>query len=510
MLKSISLTIIATFIGQAFGFFADIFIASSFGTSWRADAYFLAMVIPIILADLFMMCINAVFIPAYMTYRNEGGEADFFNTVTSISLIITIGISAVAFFLSPYIIEFIAGKFTPEAMDLTITLTRMLLVLAVTMPLATILSSRLNAHDQFAIPALGKSFNFGFIILSLLALKETLGIFSLPLGFIAGNVVFILSLIFLFYRSGLGFSPRLDSSHPALKELSILLLPLVVAGMANYVNIFIERSVAAFFQEGSIAALNYSFKLVNIPVNLFILGGMSVILPAFSKHAADKDITSLGEVTLKSLRFISFFIVPAITFIAFLRVPIVRLLFERGEFSAYSSETTSTAVFYYAFGLLGLSATTLMTRVFFAIKDTRILSFIGVAMIVFNIVLILILSSAFGFIGIPITFSVTATVHMLVMIVFLHRRLNMSLATPLIKDTLRNAASALIMGFLIILCSGLAARSLDLSIKLNLFVYLAGSFLLASMVYLAASIVLGSGEAKVLLGTAGYLVRKGR
>lgn len=499
MFKSISLTIIATFIGQAFGFFADIFIASSFGTSWRADAYFLAMVIPIILADLFMLCINAVFIPSYMTYRNDGRESEFFNTVTSISLVIMTGIAAAAFFLSPSIIGHIAGKFTPEARGLTITLTRMLLVLAITMPLATILSSRLNAHDQFALPALGKTFNFGFIILSLLLFKGTIGIFSLPLGFISGNVVFILALVFLFYRSGLGYSPRINTRHPAIKEIAVLILPIVAATMVNYANIFVERSIAAGFSEGSISALNYAFKVVNMPLNLFILAGMTVLMPVFSRHAAKGDLEGLREITLKGLKFVSFFILPVIAMLVVLRVPLIRLLYERGAFSAESSATTSLAVLFYVFGLFGLAAVSLMSRVFYAIKEMKIMALLGAFVIVLNIILVFFLSRAFGFIGIPLTFTITSTVHMVVMLFILDSKLESPSTVAFFKSASAHLGATAVMGVICFISYNWLSTQFDMHSKLFIFLALvfSGTFGLAT--YMLISLISGIKEARLIL-----------
>src|SRR3989338_3701733 len=149
MIKTISIAVIFTFLGQLLGFIAEILIANNFGTNWKADAYFLALVIPTILYDLF--------------------------------------IAVVTFLLSPYLINLIARGFSSEARELTVIITRVLLILVITMPLATIMSCRLNAHNRFALPALGKSFNFAFIIIFLTLLNNSLDIYSLPLGVIVGR-----------------------------------------------------------------------------------------------------------------------------------------------------------------------------------------------------------------------------------------------------------------------------------------------------------------------------------
>lgn len=508
MFRAISFTITATFFGQAFSFFADIFIAGNFGTSWKADAYFLALTVSMILTDFFMAAINAVFIPSYMAYQKNGNAEWFFSIITNVAMIITSGIAAITFFLSPIIIDIIARGFTAEAKTLTVTLTRILLLLIIMMPLSTILSCRLNAHRRFVLPALGKSFNFGFLIVSLFTLKNSFDIFCLPAGLIVGNLFFILSLLFLFYKASLGYLPSFDIRHPVLKETGILLLPLVAATMVNYVNIFIERSIATTFSEGSISALNYAFKIVNIPLSLFILGGITVVMPIFSKYAAEQDLKNMGELTFKALSFISFFIMPIITGIVIFRDPIVRLLFERGQFSTQSSGITSIAVFFYVFGLFGLAYVTVMSRVFYAMKDITTLSIIGISIIVVNIILILSLSNALGFIGIPLTFSITSTVHMIAMLVLLGRRLKIALTAPLLKRSLLHCLASLVMGMVVILFIAVASGYTDLSSKVDLFIYLFMATTLGIVSYMVISHILRVKETGLILEKVGSLKQR--
>ena len=154
MIKTIGITIIFTFLGQLLGFIAEILIANNFGTNWKADAYFLALVIPTILYDLFIAGINAIFIPTYIVKQKDGKADSLFSAVTNIAVLILSFIAVVTFLLSPYLINLIARGFSSEARELTVIITRVLLILVITMPLATIMSCRLNAHNRFALPAL--------------------------------------------------------------------------------------------------------------------------------------------------------------------------------------------------------------------------------------------------------------------------------------------------------------------------------------------------------------------
>ena len=479
MFRAISFTMAATLVGQVLNFFTDILIANYFGTSWRADAYLLALVLPVIVYDLFIAGISATFVPLYISRKKFNDEEGFFSTVINSTALITFLISAILFFLVPYFIDFIASGFSEEAKQLTVILTRLLLFLIIVMPLSTVLTNLLNAHNQFAIPALGKAMNFAGIVLTMIFLVKLIGIFSLVFGFLIGSLLFLSIQIYLVRRVKVKYSLLIHIKHPALKEMAILLLPLLLATLVNYVNIFVERSVAASFSEGSIATLNYAFKVINIPINLLVMAAMPVILPALSMYAVKNDIEALKELTLKGLKFISFIITPVITGIIIFRIPLIKFLFERGEFTAESTALTASTLLFYAFGIFGLSAVTLLARVFYALKDIKTLSKIGVSMIVVNIVLIIFLSKTIGFAGIPLTFSITYNIHMLVMLVILGKRQNLHLTIPFLKSFIKHALASGIM----------AAGCLPLVIGMNnsLFSSMAGRG-----IYLILAVVIGA------------------
>jgi putative peptidoglycan lipid II flippase len=488
MFRAISFTMAATLAGQVLNFFTDILIANYFGTSWRADAYLLALVLPVIVYDLFITGISATFVPLYISRKKFNDEEDFFSTVINSTVLITFLISAILFFLVPYLIDFIASGFSQEAKQLTVILTRLLLFLIIVMPISMVLTNLLNAHNQFAIPALGKAMNFASIVLTMTFLVKLMGIFSLVFGFLVGSLLFLSIQIYLVRRVKVKYSLLIHIKHPALKEMAILLLPLLLATLVNYVNIFVERSVAASFSEGSIAALNYAFKVINIPINLLVLAAMPVILPTLSGYAAENNIDSLKELTLKGLKFISFLITPIITGIIIFRVPLIRFLFERGEFTAESTAITASSLMFYAFGIFGLSAVTLLARVFYALKDIKTLSKIGVSMIVVNIVLIIFLSKTIGFEGIPLTFSITSNIHMLVMLGILGKRQNLHLTTPFLTSFIKHAFSSGIMAAVcLLLVMGMNNPLFSSTVGRGIFLILA--LLIGACCYAIASIV---------------------
>ncbi|MBI5885812.1 MAG: murein biosynthesis integral membrane protein MurJ [Deltaproteobacteria bacterium] len=508
MLRSISLAVAATLIGQLLNFAVDIFIAGSFGTSWAADAYFLALVITVMVVELFVTAINAVFIPAYVEYKKSGPADAFFSTFLNATAILSVFACAALYLLAPPLIDFVAAGFTGEARSLATALTRIMLILVFTAPVAAYMSNRLNAHGRFFVPALGRSFNFVFIIAVLLAFKDAFGIFSLAVGYVIGSVVFIAALVLLFRTERLGYSLRLDAGQARLKETGVLLLPIFVSAAVNYCGILYERSIAAGLPEGSIAALSYAFKLVNVPSNLLIFGAMSVVLPAFSRFAVDGDMDGLAALLTKGMRLVSFVIVPTIAGMAILGRPLVGLLFERGAFTPASTALTSTALFYYVFGICGAASVMILSRVFLALKEIKTMSVLGIVVVALNVILLVIFTPAFGFIGIPLAFSATATVHLAAMLFVLRKKTGMDVIRPLLAPFSRHLAAALAMTGALLLLTAPLSGLFQMQTKYGVLAYIVLMSACGIIVYVALSFALRSDEADYMFEKASGAIRR--
>ena len=431
MLYDIGTTTIGTLFGQVLNFFQEVFFAANFGTTWKADAYVLALTIPTILANEFIGGINGVFIPVYMNYREKFGlvkAKEVFAASVKILIVITLAVMVLGVILSPFITGLIAEKFSNPAKELTVGLMMLLFILIILMPLTALFSNLLNAHNNFLVPAFGKAIIYAGMIISMSLLTKSISIYSVVLGIITGHLIFLfLQIVSVkkIYRdtSLLGCVPIF--SHPAIREMGVLLLPLLFASVANQVNILVERSIAARFAEGSLASLNYAIKLTILPVNLFFSSVMTVLFPALSKYISAGNTKEVSSIIKKSLKYLFLILVPLAVILILFREQIVRIVFERGAFTSLSTKITSTALGFYAPGLIGLGGIIILSRVYFALKDTRMLTIIGISIICLNIFSIILLSSIFGFVGIPLAFSIVSNIHMVILYIFIKKRINL-------------------------------------------------------------------------------------
>src|SRR5262249_22709670 len=171
-------------------------------------------------------------------------------------------------------------------------------------------------------------------------------------------------------------------------------------------------------------ALTYAFRLLHVPVTLFVLNASTVIFPALATLAAQGNRQGLNDLVRRALHLaIAFTALIAALAMALAR-PGVSVLLERGAFTATSSDLTATALMWYAPGLLGIGAAqVLLTRVYYAFRDVRRLVAIGVTTIGLNIVLMLLLTPWLGLRGLPASASASALFMLVLMVVGLRRRL---------------------------------------------------------------------------------------
>ena len=201
------------------------------------------------------------------------------------------------------------------------------------------------------------------------------------------------------------------------------LLPLVLASLVGMGAVAVERGIAARLAEGSLAALTYAFRIMAVPVNLFVLNASIVLLPALSLSAARGDDRALGALLQRALRLALVFTVPLAALGIPLAEPGIRILLERGAFTAESTRATATALAWYLPAIVGMAGVHVMTRAFQALREFRRFAAVTIAVMAFNIALMPTLTALLGFRGLPLAASVTWTALFAAMVWSLRARL---------------------------------------------------------------------------------------
>lgn len=426
----------ATIISRVLGLARDSVFAAIFGTTFYADAFNIAFLIPNFLRRVLGEgTLNASYIPVYTHYLHRDGEeraADVAAKVFSVlmvvlGLVVLLGI----LFAGPIVGLYAFGwKDSPETVSLTVRLTRILFPYIFFVALAALAGGTLNSRGYFGLPAFAPAFlnisliaSAGLIIWRGAALGEwAVTLFSI--GALVGGLLQIAIQVPLLKKTGHHFRFDPDFKDPAIKWMGKLMLPGMLAFTVTQVNILVDTLLATTLPEGSVTALRLGNRIAIQPLGIFGVAITTAVLPTLSAHAAGKDKTRLVEDFSFSLRLILALLIPSAIGLMVLATPIVRLLFERGQFTAArSTPMTSSALFYYATGLFAYGGSKAAVQAFYSMKDTVTPMKIAILSVALNITLDLILVRSLGLVGLALATAISAGVGFAVLCLMLNRKL---------------------------------------------------------------------------------------
>jgi len=200
------------------------------------------------------------------------------------------------------------------------------------------------------------------------------------------------------------------------------MLPAVFGAAVYQASIFIGTILASLLPGGSVSYLYYADRVVQLPLGVFAVAVGTAALPSFSEQVAGEDYEKLKRTISFSLRLILFVTIPAMVALIILRVPIISVLFQRGQFDISSTVQTAQALLYYAVGLWAFSCIRVVVSAFYALQDTRTPVKIAVAALLVNVVMGIVLMFPMKHSGLALATSIASAVNILVLAVILERK----------------------------------------------------------------------------------------
>jgi putative peptidoglycan lipid II flippase len=155
------------------------------------------------------------------------------------------------------------------------------------------------------------------------------------------------------------------------------------------INLFVDTyfSTASKMPEGSLTALYYADRVMELVLGGYAIAVATAILPMMSHQAAAKDYDALKKTLTFSVRIVAFITIPAALGLMILREPIIRVLFQHGQFISASTRLTARALLYYAIGLPALASVKLIVPAFYSTRDTKTPVIVASMSLIINLVL---------------------------------------------------------------------------------------------------------------------------
>jgi len=466
LVRDVLLIAAATAASRLFGLFRDVVIADRFGASAAYDAYIIAFFIPHVLRQLLAEgALSTAFVPIYTGYLVRGREeADRFASVTlSLALLVFPLVIGLGAWWAPWYVPFLADGFPPEKLRLALSLTRLTMPFIGLVGLAAIGMGVLNGQRRFLPPALAPVlFNLGIIAGAWpIAVRLPRPVLGLGFGVLLGGLG-MLSLELFALRGRLRFHFALDLRHEGLGQLLRMMLPAVVGLAGVQVNMMVDNKLASHLSDGAISSLQYAIRLFQLPLGVFAVSIAAALLPRLSHHAAVGDWKGLSAALRRGILLAAFILLPAMAGLWAVGRPTVELLFQHGRFLPEDTARTLHALNFYVIGIIGYGLVYLLTRAFYALRDTRTPVLIGTAAVAVNVVLDYMLVGPLGVGGLALATSVAGLVNMSLLIWALERRLGGRLLLPLAGELARIAVGAGVMGASAsLICRWLEGHSVD-------------------------------------------------
>ncbi len=360
------------------GIVRQVIVSNLFGTNADYDAFTAANTIPELLYTMLSGgALSFAFIPVYTDVLSNSSSTDanrLFSDVFNIIFLVTAATSLVAALFAPMLVAApwgVAPSFDNETQALTVQVMRILLISTVIFAVSSILTGALHAHNHFLFPALAPSVYTLGIIFGALAMSPKFGVFGLAWGAVIGAGLHLLVQIPGILRHRVRWLPVITIADPHFRRVAVLMGPRVIDLLMARVSIeWLNNNLASGMGEGRVAALRYSYTLMNMPWTLIGTAIATAVFPTMAALAALQDVDSQRHALSGSLRAVLTLVIPAAVGLVILGRPIIQVLYQRGEFTAQSTELVYYALQFYALTLISLSLLDVVVRAFAAQKDT--------------------------------------------------------------------------------------------------------------------------------------------
>ena len=402
---------IFTGLSRIAGLAREILFASYFGTTGYASAYTIAYQVPNYIAQLFAQsALSAAFVPVFTDLLQKGRRKEAVRLASTLFWIILIVLGALTavFILAAGVLMplFIGPKFSQDLNDLTVGLSRVLFPVILLLGLNGLLVGILQSYDHFTIPALSPAiWNVVIMVLLVVLAPHFHGenrIYAFALGILVATIVQVLLAFGALGRIDFRLRVQIDWHDPRVRHVFALMPPVMLGlGIVN-LDQLINSAFGSLVSEEAPRAIDNAFRVYMLPQGVFSVAVATVLFPALSRMAARREPSAMRRTVGNGMRQINLMLIPAAAFMITLPTPIVKVLFERGEFNARSTELVSIALFWFAFSLPFGGLNLLLTRTFFAVQRPWIPTRLAAMNIVVDVIVSVALYKPLGIAGLII------------------------------------------------------------------------------------------------------------
>ena len=456
---------IATAFSRVAGLVREIFTASYFGISPQMSAFTIAFLVPNTVRSLFAdAAIQAAFVPVFTEDLERGRRREAFRLASLLIFLVALIlglITALFILLAPVLMPIFAPGFEGATLDLTVSLSRILFPILVLLGVSGMVVGILNSYDRFSVFAIAPFFWNVAIIVVLIGLApafpEDDQIYAYAIGIVVGTVLQLAMLTYDLRNTPFGirrallapFRTRLREAlgNADVRRMLVLMLPVTISlGLIN-LNLLVNSFFGSLVSEQAPAGIDKAFRIYMLPQGIFSVAVSTVLFPTLARFAARGALDDLRATMANGMRQIVLLLTPAAAAILVLAEPMIRLVYERGEFTASQTDLVATALFWFAFSLPFNGLFLLLTRTFFSLQRPWLPTAISGLNLAVTAVFSLLFYEPFGVGGIVAATAIATAISVVIQALVLRNALGRLELAQLTWTTVRVlAASAALAG----------------------------------------------------------------
>jgi putative peptidoglycan lipid II flippase len=424
LFRSATLLSIGNVASRVLGLVREMVIANIFGPSGLVSAFTVASLVPTMLYDFLIGgMLSAALVPVLSDYARPERRIELIRLVGALTSLLGLTLAAVVLLLqvtAPQLAWLLAGgfnEFDPELLPLTVQMIRWISPAVWFFSMAGLLTAVLYALQRFTFPALATAiYNLG-IVIAAPALAARFGVMSLVIGVLLGSAAQFAIMAWDVQRAGVRFT--LQWSHPALRQIVRLYIPIAAGLVVAQFQVGLDRRLASSTGEESIAWMRSATTLQQLPLGLISVAISLAALPRLSRFFAARREDDYRRTLANGLRMVLVLIVPAVVGLWLLAEPVVRLLFEHGQFTPADTVQVAQALRIYLVGALFAAIDFPLNYAFYARNNTLLPALVGVFSVGVYAAATYALIEPLGFLGLVWADTAKQAGHALVMVVLL-------------------------------------------------------------------------------------------
>lgn len=375
-----------------------ILLAYFFGTSPEMDAYVVASNLVIMLNVVFVKAQTKTFIPFIARYKDSSNKINIIASILRFNIITFFLLTFIMFVFSDFLTLVLAPGLDPIRHQTASNILKILSILTLTSNLSGIGSGILEYNQEFSKSALITLTQSGLLIIFIFIAEHFIGIYSVPLAHILSGI-FIVFIYLIYYKSiNYSLNTSLGIYNPYIKKYLALLFPIMLASIFIWLVRFSDTIIASFLEEGSLSYLSYCQRISSqIAVSTSAI--CIIYFPLLSKLNSTADNKDFNTLFYKGLQILFTAAIFISLFILLFKNSIIKILFERGNFTSSDTLTLSKLLNFYFLVLICSPLGTYFSNAYFSRQKPKMATILSIISASINIILNVILGYLFGIFG---------------------------------------------------------------------------------------------------------------